>query len=77
VLAEGDNHSLDLLGQLTGRGEDEGLGLLQLAVNLLQDADGEGGSLAGSRLGLSNYVAVPGNRDDGTLLDGRRVLKTM
>lgn len=76
MLAEGDDNRLDLLSELTGGGQDEGLGLLQLAVDLLEDADGEGGGLAGTRLGLGDHITITGDGDDGTLLDGRGVLKT-
>ena len=46
VVAEGDDDLLDLLGQLTGRGQDEGLALTELGIKLAEGADGEGGGLA-------------------------------
>ena len=45
-----------LLGQFSGGSQDQGLGTLQLDVNLLQDRDGEGGSLPCARLGLSDHI---------------------
>ena len=53
-----DDDLLDLLSQLTGGSEDQGLALLQAGVDLLEDRDGEGGSLAGTRLGLSDNVVA-------------------
>ena len=47
---------LNLLSQLTGRGEDECLTGLDIGVYLLEDGDGERGSLSGTGLGLSNNV---------------------
>lgn len=57
-VTDGDDDLLDLLSQLTGRGEDEGLAGLQVGVDLLQDRDGEGGGLAGTRLGLGNDIVA-------------------
>ena len=59
-VTNGDNDLLDLLGKLTGGSQDEGLALLDSGVDLLENRDGEGGGLAGSRLGLSDdIVACP------------------
>lgn len=57
-VTDSDDDLLDLLGQLTGRSENQGLALLQAGVDLLEDRDGEGGGLAGTRLGLSNNVVA-------------------
>jgi len=57
-VTDGDNDLLDLLGQLTGWGEDKGLALLDVWVQLLEDRDGEGGSLSGTRLGLGNNIVT-------------------
>lgn len=57
-VANGDHDLLDLLGQLTGGREDKGLALLQVGVDLLQDRDGEGSGLAGTRLGLGNDIVA-------------------
>lgn len=40
VITEGDQDLVDLLGELTGRSEDEGLDLLEVDVDLLEDGDG-------------------------------------
>ena len=53
-----------LLGQFSGGGQDQGLGALQLNVNLLQDGDGEGGSLPCARLGLSNHIETCGGEGE-------------
>lgn len=57
-VTDGDDDLLDLLSQLTGGSEDQGLALLQAGVDLLEDRDGEGGGLAGTRLGLSDNVVA-------------------
>jgi hypothetical protein len=57
-IADGDDNLLDLLRQLTGRGEDQSLALLDIGIDLLEDRDGEGGSLSGTRLSLSNDVVA-------------------
>ncbi len=57
-VADGDNDLLDLLGKLTGGGEDERLALLDGGVDLLEHRDGEGGGLASTGLGLSNNIVT-------------------
>lgn len=57
-VTDGDDDLLNLLGQLTGRSKNQGLALLQAGVDLLEDRDGEGGGLAGTRLGLSDNVVA-------------------
>jgi hypothetical protein len=57
-VADGDDDLLDLLGQLAGGGEDEGLAGLDGGVDLLQDGDGEGGGLASAGLGLGDDVVA-------------------
>jgi hypothetical protein len=57
-VTDGNNDLLDLLGQLTGWGKDKGLALLDVWVQLLEDRDGEGGSLSGTRLGLGNNIVT-------------------
>ena len=59
-ITDSHNDLLDLLGQLTGRGEDQGLALLDVGVKLLEDGDGEGGGLASSGLRLRNNVVACG-----------------
>ena len=44
------------MGELTSRGENNGLHFLEGFVDALQDSDAEGASLAGSGLGLSDDV---------------------
>ena len=61
---------LDLLGELSGGGKDERLALPQPGVDLLEDRDGEGGSLASSRLSLRDHVEALDAGHDGALLDG-------
>lgn len=57
-VTDGDDDLLDLLRQLTSRGQDQGLALLDVWVDLLQDRDRESGRLSGSRLGLSNDIVA-------------------
>lgn len=76
-VADSDNDLLDLLGQLTGRGENQGLALLDSRVDLLENGDGESSGLASTGLGLSNDVVALDNRHNSTLLDSRGTLKTV
>lgn len=55
-VTDGDDDLLDLLGQLTGGSKDEGLALLDVGVDLLEDRDGEGSGLASTGLGLGNHI---------------------
>ena len=48
-----------LLGQFTGRTEDEGLDGLAGGVDLLDRGNGEGGGLSGASLGLAHQI-TPG-----------------
>jgi hypothetical protein len=57
-VANGDDDLLDLLSQLTGWGEDQSLALLNVGVELLEDGDGESGSLSGTRLSLCNNIVA-------------------
>ena len=70
-------HLLDLLSQFSSGGQNQGLALIQLNVNLLEQRDGKGGSLAGTRLSLSNHIMPHDAGQNGTLLDGRWTLKTI
>jgi hypothetical protein len=45
-IANGYDNLLDLLSQFASRSEDQGLALLDVRVELLQDRDGERGSFA-------------------------------
>lgn len=56
VVSEGDNDLLNLLGEFTGRGEDESLTLLEGDVDGLENGDGESGGLSSSGLSLGNDI---------------------
>lgn len=43
----------------------------------LQDGDGEGGGLSGTRLSLGNAVSASDDGHDGSLLDSGRSLETV
>lgn len=60
-VTNGNNDLLDLLGQLTGRGNNQSLACLHVGVDLLESGDGEGGSLSSTRLGLGNDIVAFGN----------------
>lgn len=57
-VTDSNDDLLDLLSQLTGRGENEGLAALNIGVELLESGDGESGSLSSTRLGLSDNIAT-------------------
>lgn len=59
-VTDGDNDLLNLLGKLASGGEDESLAGLEGGVDLLEDGDREGGSLASTGLGLSNDIVAFG-----------------
>ena len=69
VVTQGHNHLLDLLGQLPSGGQNKSLAAVQLGVNLLQNGNGEGGSLASTRLGLSNNIMAFNAGYNSPLLD--------
>lgn len=46
-------------------------------TDLLEDRDGEGGGLSGSRLGLGDDIVSLDDGDDGSLLDGGRSLESV
>lgn len=75
-VTEGDDDLLDLLGQLAGGGEDQGLALGVGEIQLLEGRDREGGGLSGTGLGLSNDIMALDNGENGTLLDGRGTFET-
>ena len=77
VVAESDNDLLNLLSELTGRCEDESLGGFNTQIELLEDGDGKGCSLASTGLGLSDDIVTLDDGDDCTLLDSGRTLETM
>ena len=57
-VTDGDNDLLDLLSQLTGGSDDQGLSGVQAGVQLLQSGNGEGGGLASTGLGLSDHIVA-------------------
>ena len=61
---------LNLLRQLTRWAENQGLGALQLDVNVLEARDGEGGRLTSTGLGLCNHIVALSAWDDGAHLNG-------
>jgi hypothetical protein len=50
---------------------------LDLHVKCLQDADGEGGGLAGARLRLSDHVSASEGGHHSSLLDGGGLLESI
>jgi len=76
-VTDGNDDLLDLLSQLTSRGQDESLALLQVGVDLLKNGDGESSGLASTRLGLRNNIVALDDGHDGALLDSRRALETV
>lgn len=76
VVTEGNDDLLNLLGELTGGGKNEGLDVLDGWVNSLENGDGESGRLSGSRLCLSNNIVALDDGDDGTSLNGGGSLET-
>jgi hypothetical protein len=57
-VTDGNHNFLDLLSQFTSGCKDQGLALLDVGIKLLEDRDGESGSLSGSRLCLSNDIVA-------------------
>ena len=70
VVTEGDDDFLDLLGELSGGSENQGLGSLDAHVELLENGNGEGCGLASTRLGLRNNVVTLDDGNNSALLDG-------
>jgi hypothetical protein len=57
-VTNGDNDLLDLLGKLTGGGEDERLAGLDVGVDLLEGGDRESSGLSGTGLRLGNNIVT-------------------
>jgi hypothetical protein len=57
-VTDGNNDLLDLLGELTGGGEDKRLAGLDVGVDLLEGRDGEGSRLTGTGLGLRDDIVA-------------------
>lgn len=77
VVAQRNDDLLDLLGEFTSGGEDEGLDVLVGWVDALKNGNGEGGSLSGTGLSLGNDVVALDDGHDGTSLDGGGSLETV
>ena len=56
--------------------ENHKIGKSKDSINL-EDGDGEGGSFSSTRLSLRNHVSTLDDWLDCSLLDGRRLLKTI
>ena len=69
--------SSHLLGRFSGGGKHESLCLLEAHIDLLEDRDSKCSGFAGTGLRLDNDITVMQARDDGALLDGGRLLKTV
>lgn len=76
-VTETQNDFLDLKSKLTGGSKQKSLGLSDAQVNVLENRDGEGSGLTGTRLSLSKNIVTLDNGEDGTLLNGRGGLKTV
>jgi hypothetical protein len=74
-LAEAADVLVVLEGQLAGGSDDDGLAVGRVVVQVLEDADGEGGGFASSGLGLGNNVLSADDGDDSLLLDDRGLLE--
>ena len=57
-ITNGDNDFLNLLGQLACRCKNQCLACLEIGVNFLEDRNGEGSGLSGSRLRLGNDIGT-------------------
>lgn len=67
-VTDGNHNLLDLLSKLTGGGQNQGLTLLEVGIDLLQNGDRKCGGLAGARLGLGNDIVAC----DGRISSGRQ-----
>lgn len=77
VITESDNDFLNLLRELTCRGEDKRLSALDGHVEPLQDRDGEGGGLASSGLRLGNHIVAFDDGHNSALLNGRWAFESL
>eukprot|EP01084_Bolivina_argentea_P016198 30326_1 len=77
VLTNLGDDLVGLLGKLASGGEDKALQVAVAEVQTLEEADGEGTGLAGTRLGLGDDVTTTDEGGDGALLDGRGLLETV
>ena len=77
VAADCANHGGDLFGELVGVGHHEGLSLLEGGVDTAQNTDAEGAGLAGTGLGLAEYITSLDEGHDGNGLDRGGLLKAV
>lgn len=82
VLTDGVNDVSNLHRKLTGWGHNKSLAVVRhaalgVSVNALKHTDGEGTSLTGTRLSLSDGILALDKREDTFGLNGRGVLKTI
>mmetsp|Transcript_33219 Transcript_33219/g.69196 ORF Transcript_33219/g.69196 Transcript_33219/m.69196 type:complete len:382 (-) Transcript_33219:442-1587(-) len=70
VVSQSQDHLLNLLGQLTGWGQNQRLTLLRITVQLSQSTNGKGGSFTSTGLSLRNQITTKHGRFDSALLDG-------
>lgn len=76
VVAQGQNHLLDLNGQFASWRQNENLRLTDGGVDGLKDGNGERRRLSGTGLGLGDHVAAFQDRFDRSLLNRRGFLET-
>lgn len=76
-VTNGNDDLLDLLSQLAGGGKNQGLALLDSRVDLLENGNGEGSSLASTGLGLGDDIVALDDGHNRTLLNGRGALETV
>lgn len=57
-VTNGNHHLLDLLGKFAGGGQNQGLALLEIGIDLLEHRDGESGGFTSTRLGLRNDIVA-------------------
>ena len=75
-LAEAEDDFVDLLGEFSGRRQDDGLALGGLGVEHLQHSNGEGGSFASTRLCLRDGILSAHHGQDALLLNDGGFFKT-
>lgn len=75
-LAEAEDDLVDLLGELAGGREDDGLAFGGFGVDELEDSDGKGGCFASSGLCLSDGVSLVDDGKNTLLLNDGWLLKT-
>ena len=68
---------LDLVGQLTGGGQNQRLAVLASDIDALQHGNAKGCRLTGTGLGLCDGVAALDDGDDSAHLNGGRGLETI